>query len=126
VRASYAWQHAHDEQGRERVNAPHALGVATVLIPVGPKALLGFETNYIGSRLTLDGSSIPPAFLTTASLTLREITTDLDLSIGARNIFDVRTFSAASEEHRQTRIPEDPRTLWLQLTARLGKRGLAP
>jgi outer membrane receptor protein involved in Fe transport len=122
LRASYAYQLSNDDSGDVRVNSPRSLAVATVLVPVGNRQLLGFEGNYIGSRLTLDRTSIDPTVLATASYTLRDVTDGLDLSLGVRNLFDARSPDPGGAEHTQTRIPTEPRTVWLTLTARLGDR----
>jgi len=120
LRGSYAWQRSHDETGAERVNSPSSLGVATAMVPIGAHAMFSLETTYVGARRTLAGNEIQPAFLTTASVVIRNVAAGLDLSIGARNLFDVRTSDVGGEEHRQDTIPQDPRTIWVQLTARVG------
>jgi outer membrane receptor protein involved in Fe transport len=120
LRASYAFAHAEDGDGNRRVNSPSSLAVGTALVPVGKRHLLAFETNYIGSRLTLDGTSIDPALLASTSYTLRDVTEGIDLSLGVRNLLDTRMADPGSEEHVQARIPGEPRTVWLTLTARVG------
>ena len=120
LRTSYAYQRAVDENDDPRVNSPRSLAVMTALVPVGENALLAAETTYIGARSTLVGPKIAPLFTTTLSLTLRDITDGIDLAVGVRNAFDARVTYPGSEEHRQSAIPGDPRTIWLQLTGRIG------
>ena len=128
LRASYAYQHSHDEAEEHLVNSPRSLAVLTGFVPIGNKMLFAVETGYVGSRGTLAGPAIRPVFLTTTSLTVKDLAEDLDLSLGVRNLFDERTADPGSEEHVQSRIPGDPRTIWIRLTARVGggRGGLLP
>jgi outer membrane receptor for monomeric catechols len=62
---------------------------------------------------------IAALFTTNAAVTIHDITKSLDLSLGVTNLFDERGGDPSSEEHRQSSIPHDPRTVWLRLSVGL-------
>jgi outer membrane receptor for ferrienterochelin and colicins len=120
LRANAALQRSIDDAGAERVNSPRLLANLVALIPLR-SATLAFESSYVGARRTLGGNSIDPAFLSNVAVTFPDVFAQVDLTLGMRNVFDVRTFDPGSEEHFEDRIPMDPRTIWVRLAIDLGR-----
>jgi iron complex outermembrane receptor protein len=122
LRASYAWQRSSDQDGNRLANSPRSLAYASLLAPILAGRLdFAIETSYVGSRLSSNGGTVPAAMLTNVSVTARHLLDQLDVTLGATNLFDQRGGAPSSEEHRQTLIPHDPRVVWLRLQLELGR-----
>jgi iron complex outermembrane receptor protein len=109
-------QRSEDGKGMELVNSPRSLASATLTAPVG-RARLGVESYMVGSRRTVNGDELDPAFVTNVTMTAPHAMGQLDVSLGVRNLFDERWADPGSPDHRQSRIPRDPRTLWVRIGA---------
>ncbi len=122
LRTSYAWQRSSDQDGKRLVNSPRSVASATLLAPIIAGRLdLAVETSYVGSRLSSSGGTVPAALVTNLGLTARHVVDQLDVSLGATNLFDERSGDPGSIDHRQTSIPHDPRIVWLRLQLELGR-----
>ncbi len=120
LRANYTWQHARTSDDEIPANAPPSLANLMLWVPfANGRADVGVESSYIGSRVSYDRSKIDPHFTANAVLTVHDVVKALDATFGVTNVFDDRGFDPGSEEHRQGRIPQDPRTIWLRLGVRL-------
>jgi iron complex outermembrane receptor protein len=121
VRASYAWQTSMDQDGARLVNSPRSVAYGSLLAPILRGRLdFAVETYYVGARLSSVGSSVPASLVTNLSITARQVVDQLDITLGATNLFDQRGSDPGSEDHRQGTIPHDPRVIWLRLQLELG------
>jgi iron complex outermembrane receptor protein len=122
LRASYALQDSSDQDGKRLVNSPRSLAYASLLAPIIAGRLdLALETSYVGSRLSSSGGTVPAALVTNLAVTARHVVDQLDVTLGATNLFDQRSGDPGSVDHRQTSIPRDPRVVWLRLQLELGR-----
>jgi len=121
LRASYAWQRSSDQDGNRLVNSPRSLAYASLLAPIVAGRLdFAVETSYVGSRLSSTGGTVPGALVTNLSVTARHLFDQLDVTLGATNLFDQRGGAPGGEDHRQTLIEHGPRVVWLRLQLELG------
>lgn len=120
VRATYAWQHATTNDGTTPANSPASLASFLLVAPIaGGRGEVGVQSQYVGSRLAFDRDALPATFSTNVVATVHRVTRGLDATFGITNLFDQRSGTPGSEEHRQTSIPNDPRTVWLRLSVAL-------
>lgn len=120
VNASYSFTRARTSDGATPANAPSSLASLRLLAPFAKgRAHAGVESFFVSGRTSYNGAMIAPLFTTNAVVTLRDIAKSLDLSLGVTNLFDDRGGDPSSEEHRQSSIPRDPRTVWLRLSVGL-------
>ncbi|MBS1123327.1 MAG: hypothetical protein H6Q90_5555 [Deltaproteobacteria bacterium] len=121
-RASYTRYRARTLGGEVPANSPSSLASLMLLAPIGGgRADVGVESYYVNKRLAFNGGAIDPLFTTNVVLTVHDVTDSLDLSLGVTNLFDERGGDPSGEEHRQSVIPHDPRTVWLRLSLGLGR-----
>jgi iron complex outermembrane receptor protein len=120
VRASYAWQRSSDQHGEILVNSPRSVAYGSLLAPIVPGRLdLALETSYIGARRSSNAGAVGAALISNLSFTAHDVIDQLDVTLGATNLFDERGSDPGSEDHRQTLIPRDPRVVWLRLQLEL-------
>lgn len=119
-RASYTRYRARTLDETTPANSPASLANVMLLAPIaGGKADVGVESYYVNKRLAFNGTEIPALFTTNLVLTVHDVADSLDLSLGIQNLFDERSGDPSGEEHRQSIIPHDPRTVWLRLSLAL-------
>jgi iron complex outermembrane receptor protein len=122
LRASYAWQRSSDQDGNGLVNSPRSLAYASVLAPIMAGRLdFAVETSYVGARRSSNGGTVPAEVVTNLGVTARHVFDQLDVTLGATNLFDQRGGTPGSEDHVQTLIPHGPRVVWLRLQVELGR-----
>ena len=122
LRANYAWQRSSDQDGNQLVNSPRSLAYASLLAPILPGRLdFAAETSYVGARLNSHGGTVPAEVVTNLSVTARQLFGQLDVTLGATNLFDQRGGAPGGEDHLQTLIPHGPRVVWLRLQLELGR-----
>jgi len=120
LNATYSFTHARNTDGTTPANAPSSLASLRVLAPfANGRVDAGIESFFVGKRTSFNGAMIDPLFTTNAVVTIHDIAKSLDLTLGVTNAFDERGGDPAGEEHRQSRIPHDPRTLWLRVSVGL-------
>lgn len=120
LNATYSYTHARTTEGMVPANAPSSLASLRLLAPLADGRIdAGVESYYVGERSSFDGTMISPLFTTNAVVTIHDVAKSLDLTLGVTNLFDERGGDPSSEEHRQSSIPHDPRTLWLRLAVGL-------
>ena len=120
LRASLSRQAAEDGEAQTPTNSPRSLASFSLLAPIANGRVdLGIESHYVGSRLSFDRTALAPVFKTNLVATLHRVADQLDLTLGITNLFDERAAGPGSEEHRQSSIPHDPRTVWLRLSLAL-------
>ncbi|MEJ7602955.1 MAG: TonB-dependent receptor [Kofleriaceae bacterium] len=120
LRASMSRQRARDGDGLVPANSPRSLASFSLLAPIADGRVdLGVESFYVGSRLAFDREALAPVFKTNLVATVHRVVDQLDLTLGINNLFDERSADPGSEEHRQSAIPNDPRTVWVRLALAL-------
>jgi outer membrane receptor for ferrienterochelin and colicins len=118
LNATYSYSHARNNDETMLANAPSSLASLRVFAPLG-RVHAGLESFFVSKRTSFNGAMIDPLFTTNAVVAIPDITKSLDLTLGVTNLFDERGGDPGSEEHRQSRIPHDPRTVWLRLSVGL-------
>jgi outer membrane receptor for ferrienterochelin and colicin len=112
LRAAYGYQLTRDEGTRQDIsNSPRHLVKLDTALPLGSRFSGGLSLQHISPRRSLRGGRTPSATLVDVSVTAPAIWRRLDLSVGLRNLFDSRWADPGSEEHLQTFIPQDGRTV---------------
>ena len=120
LRGSYSHSHTETLDGQTPSNSPRSLANLTLIAPfAGGRGIAGVESWFVGSRLAFDQTRLPPLFMTNVAVTFPQIVDRLDLTLGVTNLFDQRGGDPASEEHRQSVIPHDPRIVWARLRLEL-------
>ncbi len=105
------------ETTQELSNSPRHLGKLNVIAPLLKRKLFaGFQFQYTSPRGTLDGSSLPPLYLSHLTIFSRKMAKGLDVSFGAYNLFDRKYADPGSEEHLQNGIDQNGRNLRLKFT----------
>jgi len=111
------------QQTRERItglqlsNSPRHLGKLNVIAPLlKQKLFAAFQFQYSSPRGTLDGSSLPPLYLSHFTLFGQKLTKGLDATFGVYNLFDQKYSDPGSEEHLQNGIEQNGRNLRLKFT----------
>jgi iron complex outermembrane receptor protein len=86
--ASLAVQRAvNSEQNHPLANSPGQIGKLRLSVPLFTQRLsLASGTQYLGSRQTLDGATLPPLFLTDLTVNTARLTSNLDFQAGVRNL----------------------------------------
>jgi iron complex outermembrane receptor protein len=113
---SYVIQHA-TEVGSDvaLTNSPRHMFKTRGSLPLSGRATAALEWQFIGSRATLGGATVPTASLINASADWR-LTPSLTLTGSIRNMFNDRYWDPGSDEHIPDAIQQDGRT------ARIGLR----
>jgi iron complex outermembrane receptor protein len=120
LRASYARQRTRTVEGDIPSNSPSSVMYLMVTTPIaGDRATVGVETRYVNERRSFSGVELAPQFSTNVVTSIKDIAPDLHLDLGITNVFDQRGGDPGSEEHRQSVIPNDPRTVWMRLRLEL-------
>ncbi len=116
LRTSYSWQKTRDTaSGAELANSPRHLAKFNLSTPVpGSVWRAGVETQYVGSRRTLQ-STTGDYWLVNLTLSSIRLATGLEVSASVYNLFDRRYADPGAEEHQQDSIPQDERTFRLKL-----------
>jgi iron complex outermembrane receptor protein len=120
LHGSYQFQHAH-LRGTETPlsNSPRNLARAAVTHRTTAGHLTSStELLVVGERFALDGAASPAFALWNASLAAPMPAAHLTLQLDVRNILDHQYGDPGAEEHRQSLIPQDGRTLRLRATWR--------
>jgi iron complex outermembrane receptor protein len=115
VVGSYALQRAVDERDQRLTNSPRHLATVRVGVPGPARSSAGFAIQYIGGRDTLSGGSVGSAILANLNVNHR-VSPKLEVFGLVANLFDLRYFDPASDEHAFDAIEQNGRT------ARLGLR----
>lgn len=122
LRASVAWQRSRDVDGRDAVNSPDLLGKLnyTFLLP-GEALRAGFETQYLGPRLTRERRMLGGVTLANLTLSTERNWHGLSASVSVRNLFD-RDYERVSgldwrpeSDVAQDAFRMDGRSVWLQI-----------
>ena len=115
---SYAYQDARSTDTDEVLsNAPRHLAKLNLTGALPISGLFGgVELQYVSSRKTVRNTNLSGYLVTNLTLFSRGWRNGLDLSVSIYNLFDRKFADPGSEEHRQTGIIQDGRTLRFKLT----------
>jgi outer membrane receptor for ferrienterochelin and colicins len=110
LRFNHAAIRTRDTSTRAPVsNSPRHISKIGAQVPVS-RLMLGFEGQYVGARLALDGERLPGFFVPNVTLT-SPLSRMLEVTVGLYNAAGTRYADPGAEEHRQNTIPQDGRTL---------------
>lgn len=115
---AYTLQTTRDQgTGQELTNSPRHLGKLNVIAPlIKRKIFAGLGFQYTSQRRTLNGSNLPPLYLSNFTLFGQKLAKGLDASFGVYNLFNQTYSDPGSEEHVQNAIPQNGRNLRLKFT----------
>ncbi|QDZ28834.1 TonB-dependent siderophore receptor [Noviherbaspirillum sp. UKPF54] len=118
LRTSYSWQQAQDDSsGATLVNSPRHLAKFNLSAPLpGAAWWAGAEAQYVGSRLTRQGST-GGYWLANLTLSSARLARGLDVSASVYNLFDRGYADPGSAEHAQDAIRQDGRSFRVKLCA---------
>ncbi len=110
-RISYTNQRARDTNtGALLSNSPRQLAKVNLSAPLyGNMFFGGIETQYVGRRSTLSGSTLDAYAIANITLSARGLAPGLELSVSAYNATDERYSDPGGQEHVQDSIPQDGR-----------------
>ena len=117
ARASHTFARVHDHDGGQQVsNSPHNLTMVSFQAPVS-RLIVAVEGQYVGERLSLDGSTVGGFFAPTITISSA---TDSPLGFGLSiyNALNRTHADPGAEEHRQQSIQQDGRTVQLRVRVR--------
>lgn len=110
-RLSYSWQNTVNEKtGEPLSNSPEHMVKLNFIAPLWQdKVFLGFETQFMSSRKTLNikNGRVGDYVISNLTLFTQNWVKGLELSAGLYNIFDERYFDPASADHTQNAIQQD-------------------
>jgi outer membrane receptor for ferrienterochelin and colicins len=121
---SYSIQASVDHRSNQFLsNSPRHLAKANLILPVVKKKLFaGLEGQFVSRRRTVQETEVGSYFLTNATLYGQKLWKGLEVSASVYNLFDKRYADPASADFRQQSIPQDGRSLRIQVTWRFRLR----
>jgi outer membrane receptor for ferrienterochelin and colicins len=109
--ASYARQHAENNDGTPLTNSPGTMGKLRVSAPVPFAHSVGaLELQYLSPRRTLAANTVPSATLVNATFNAR-LSPSVELLGTIDNLFDQHYWDPGSDEHLSDAIQQNGRTL---------------
>jgi outer membrane receptor protein involved in Fe transport len=107
----------NDETGEKLPNSPEEMVNLGISVPlVRGEVYLSVDNQYVGEVLSADLSEkVDPYLLTNATISHNALTSDLEMSVSVYNLFDVNYSHPGTFDHVQTEIPQDGRTLGLNV-----------
>ena len=100
-------------------NSPRLLGKLNFSAPLPVAGLrLGYEVQYNGERLSLDGSRLSAYAVSNLHLSTEALAKGLEVSLTIRNLFDRRYFHPGADFNRQNAFEQDGRSLGARLVYR--------
>lgn len=117
-RLSYSWQNTRNQITQQTlVNSPEHLIKLNIIAPLWVnKVFLGFETQFMSARKTLEGPQVNDHILTNVTLFSQNWFKGLELSAGAYNLFNIRYYDPASHNHAQDIIVQDGATFRIKVS----------
>ncbi|MGE5623380.1 MAG: TonB-dependent receptor plug domain-containing protein [Bacillota bacterium] len=117
LRTSYCWQQAWDaSSGAALVNSPRHLAKFNLSAPLpGAAWRSGVEAQYVGSRMTRQGST-GGYWLANLTLSSIRLAPGLEAAASIYNLFDRSYADPGSAEHVQDAIRQDGRNFRVQLS----------
>jgi iron complex outermembrane receptor protein len=115
VSASVTHQNTEDELGSWLINSPRWINKLNLVQPLlQNRAAVGFELQYISSRLNYDRATVKSNTLANITLSSARIIPNAHLSLNLRNLFDERQENVLNGFILRS-VPIDGRSLWISL-----------
>ncbi len=120
ARASFSFNDTRDRRTDTRLTrAPRVTGALHLAAPIANLPLrVALETLYNSERESSTGNAIEAYWLCNLTLSTQELASGVTLGLTLRNLFDTSYADPASDEHVQSEIPQDGRTLLARATWR--------
>lgn len=119
LRGSVSWQHTRDEAGDRLVNSPDLLAKLNFSAPLPFAGLrVGYEMQYNGPRLTLNGSDADGYVLSNLRLSSGALVDGLEVGLTVRNLFDSSYVHPAADTNWQNALEQDGRSVALDALVR--------
>jgi len=123
LRDSVSIQQAEDRYLGQIVNSPKLLGKLNFSAPLPAAGLrLGYELQYDGPRLTLDGATLGGYAVSSVFLSTESLAKGLELSLAVENVGDKRYAQPAAPTNWQNSFEQDGRSARIKLTYRFELR----
>lgn len=121
--ASLALQRAvNADHNYPLANSPSQIGKLRFSVPLFTHRLsLASGTQYLGSRQTLAGATLPSLFLTNLTVNTSRLTSNLDFQAGVRNLAGVKYSDPIAMYQKVDTLPVPGRSLFVALTWRSSK-----
>jgi outer membrane receptor protein involved in Fe transport len=117
LRASYAWQHATEANGRWIVNSPKNLAKINLAHALfNEKLHIGLEVQHVGERHTEDDNHLGSYTLTNLTLHSKALFKNTTISASVKNLFNKHYSVPAPSFYRPDSFEQDQQNLWLQLS----------
>jgi iron complex outermembrane receptor protein len=117
LRDSVSLQRSDARQGGDIVNSPKILGKLSFSAPLPAAGLrLGYELQYDGPRLTLDGTSLGGYALSNVYLSTQSLVKGLELAFALDNVGDKRYAEPAAPTNWQNAFEQDGRSVRIKAT----------
>ena len=116
LRDSLSYQSANYRGGQDVINSPKVLGKLDFSARMAAGLRVGYELQYDGPRLSLDGSTLGGYTLSNVYLSEGSLAKGLDLSLGIDNLAGKRYTQPASANNWQNALEQDGRSVRLKVT----------
>jgi outer membrane receptor protein involved in Fe transport len=102
----------------ELVNSPRTIVGLSASFKFLECCEAAIRARYESGRWTIAGTKTDPFILVNAIVHITRIAGHVDLSLAARNLFDIRFAYPAGLEHRQAQLTQDGRTISVRAAVR--------
>ncbi|HEU4401072.1 MAG TPA: TonB-dependent receptor [Candidatus Polarisedimenticolia bacterium] len=115
LRCALTQQRAEEDGTNLRLtNSPEHTGLAAASFPIlHGRSDFALQARFLSPRLTLSGRRTRSARVVDATFTSGTLWPGLDLTFGARNLFDERYGDPGANEHPEDQIPQDGRSYFV-------------
>lgn len=98
-------------------NSPGQIGKLRLSAPLFTHRLsLASASQYLGSRQTLAGATLPSLFLTDLTVSTSRLTSNFDFQAGVRNLAGVKYYHPVALDQKVDTLPVPGRSLFIALT----------
>jgi iron complex outermembrane receptor protein len=120
ARGSWVHQVGVDRTTGERIsNSPRNLGLFLLDVPIGRTGVqAALNAHYVGRRLSVHGTDVEAAVISNLTVSTRAAGRGFAWAVTARNLLGAEYGDPGAEEHLQSVIPQDGRTLSVRATWR--------
>jgi iron complex outermembrane receptor protein len=100
-------------------NSPGQIGKLRFSVPLfSNRFSLASGMQYMGSRQTLGGATLPPLFLSDVTISSKRLPENLELQVGVRDLWDVKYSDPIALYQRYDTMPQPARSVFVTLTWR--------
>lgn len=116
LRGSLSYQNTRYASGAELTNSPQLMGKLNFSGPLASTGLrLGYELQYSGKRLAIDGTRLNDYWLSNLNLLADKWARGLEVSLGLYNLFDQRYEHPGADSNWQKTFVQDGRSVRVKL-----------